>query len=171
MGFDSFNRSLKIRQSIGTPIRKVGVHLGMWRFIPSHSPIFLRTWDVTLRLHSWLAPLQAFALVANPRLGLQHPSPSCKCGASKPKHNTFQIALNNAHVGTFPPPILLAHSCPWLDPFNMVVTSCPTCSYQFTLWRLTRHQCSYQTSNPFDLNLHDHLGLIPSLIPNPPASL
>jgi len=28
---------------------------------------------VTLRLPFWLTPLQAFALVTNPRLGLQHP--------------------------------------------------------------------------------------------------
>jgi hypothetical protein len=28
--------------------------------------------DVTPRFLSWLAPLQAFALVANPRLGLRH---------------------------------------------------------------------------------------------------
>ncbi len=37
MGFDSCNRPLKIRESIGTPTPKMGVHLGVWRFIPSHS--------------------------------------------------------------------------------------------------------------------------------------
>jgi hypothetical protein len=38
MGFDPYNCFLKIRESIGTPIPKVGVHLGMCGFIPSHSP-------------------------------------------------------------------------------------------------------------------------------------
>jgi hypothetical protein len=38
MGFDPFNHSLKIWKSIGTPTPKVGAHLGMWGFIPSHSP-------------------------------------------------------------------------------------------------------------------------------------
>jgi hypothetical protein len=34
MSFDFFNRPLKIRESIRTPIRKVGIHLRVWRFIP-----------------------------------------------------------------------------------------------------------------------------------------
>jgi len=60
--FDPWNYSLKM-----------GVHSGMWRFIPLHSPTLPGTWDVTFGLPSWLAPLQALALVANPRLGLQQP--------------------------------------------------------------------------------------------------
>ncbi len=32
MGFDLCNHSLKIRESIGTPTLKVGVHLRVWRF-------------------------------------------------------------------------------------------------------------------------------------------
>jgi len=36
MGFDPYNRSLKIRESIGTPTPQVGVTLGVWRFILSH---------------------------------------------------------------------------------------------------------------------------------------
>jgi hypothetical protein len=39
MGFDPYNCSLKIWESIRTPTPKVGVHLEVWRFIPSHSPI------------------------------------------------------------------------------------------------------------------------------------
>ncbi len=39
--------------------------------IPSHSPTFPRTWNVTPNLHTWPTPLQALALVASPRLGLQ----------------------------------------------------------------------------------------------------
>jgi len=38
MNFDPCNRALKIRESIKTPIPKVDVHLGVWGFIPSHSP-------------------------------------------------------------------------------------------------------------------------------------
>jgi hypothetical protein len=57
-------------ESIEYPIPKMGAHLGVWGFIPSH---FLHSQEhVTPRLHSWLAPLQAFVLVANPRLRLQH---------------------------------------------------------------------------------------------------
>jgi hypothetical protein len=40
IGFDPWNRSTKIWESIGTPIPKVEAHLGVWRFIPSHSPTF-----------------------------------------------------------------------------------------------------------------------------------
>jgi hypothetical protein len=36
MGFDPYNRSLKIRESIGIPIPKVRAHLEVWGFIPSH---------------------------------------------------------------------------------------------------------------------------------------
>jgi len=79
MDFDPWNLSLKFetpsglhRDSIGTPIPKVGAHLGVWGFIPSHSPTLLGTWNVTPRLHSWPAPSQALALVASPRLRLQH---------------------------------------------------------------------------------------------------
>jgi hypothetical protein len=32
MGFGPYNRSLQIRESIGTPTPKVGVHFGVWRF-------------------------------------------------------------------------------------------------------------------------------------------
>jgi hypothetical protein len=45
MGFDPYNCSLKIWDSIGTPTPKVGVHLGVWRFIPSHSPTLPHSWE------------------------------------------------------------------------------------------------------------------------------
>jgi len=38
MGFDPCNCSLKIQESIGTPTPQVGVTLGVWGFILSHSP-------------------------------------------------------------------------------------------------------------------------------------
>jgi hypothetical protein len=66
-----YNCSLKIWESIGIPIPKVGAHLGVWGFIPSHSPTLPRAWNVTPGLHSWLALSQALVLVANPRLGLR----------------------------------------------------------------------------------------------------
>ncbi len=54
-----------------TPTPKVGAHSRVWRFIPSHFFTFLRTWNVTIGLHIWPAPLQALALVTSPRVGLQ----------------------------------------------------------------------------------------------------
>jgi hypothetical protein len=72
MGFDLYNRPLKIWESIGTPIPKMKVHLGVWGFIPSHSFAFLGTQDVILGLPSWPATLQALALVMSPKLGLWH---------------------------------------------------------------------------------------------------
>jgi hypothetical protein len=59
IGFDPFNCSLKVWDSIETPTPKVGAHLGVWGFIPSHSPTFMGAWDVTHGLPSWPAPLQA----------------------------------------------------------------------------------------------------------------
>jgi hypothetical protein len=43
MSFDCYNRLLKIRESIGTSTPKMGVHLGLWGFIPSHFFALLRT--------------------------------------------------------------------------------------------------------------------------------
>jgi hypothetical protein len=70
MGFDPYNRLLKIRESIGTQTHKMGVHLRVWGFIPSHSFALPGAWDVIPRLPYWPATSQALALVANPRLEL-----------------------------------------------------------------------------------------------------
>jgi len=70
MGFHPYNRSLKIQESTGTPTPKVGAHLRVWRFIPSHSLALPKTWNVTTGLHTWPAPSQALASVVSPRLGL-----------------------------------------------------------------------------------------------------
>jgi hypothetical protein len=62
MGFDPYNWSLKIQESIGTPTPKVGVHLGVWRFIPSPSrehEIWLPGFTLGLHLHKPLLWLQA----------------------------------------------------------------------------------------------------------------
>jgi hypothetical protein len=75
MIFYPYNCPLKIQKSIGTPIPRVGAHLGVRGFIPSHSPMLLGAWIVTPGVHFWLAPLQTLALVVNPRLRLWQ----CSC--------------------------------------------------------------------------------------------
>jgi hypothetical protein len=47
LGFDPWNHSLKIWESIKIPIPKVGTPLGVWGFIPSHSLTLRGTWNVT----------------------------------------------------------------------------------------------------------------------------
>jgi hypothetical protein len=51
MNFSPCNYPLKIIKSIRTPIPKVKVHLGVWRFIPAHFPTLPRVWNVTTALH------------------------------------------------------------------------------------------------------------------------
>jgi hypothetical protein len=41
MGFDSWNFFLKIQESVKSPTPKMGAHLGVWGFIPSHFLAFL----------------------------------------------------------------------------------------------------------------------------------
>jgi hypothetical protein len=53
MGLNPCNHPLKVWKSIRIPIPKMGAHLGVWRFIPSHSLTIPRTWNVTPRLHFW----------------------------------------------------------------------------------------------------------------------
>jgi len=64
IGFDPCSCSLKIP--------KVGAHLRVWRFIPSHSLTLPRAWNVTLGFHTWPAPSQALPLVVSPKLRLWH---------------------------------------------------------------------------------------------------
>jgi hypothetical protein len=71
MSFDPYNCPLKIQKFIKTPTPKMGANLGVWEFISSHFPTLLGAWNVTPGLHSWPTPLQALALVANPKLRLQ----------------------------------------------------------------------------------------------------
>jgi hypothetical protein len=74
MIFNPCNYVLKIQKSTMNPIPKVN-HLGVWGYILSHFPILPGAWNVTPKLHSWPAPLQTFALVTSPRLGLQQSVP------------------------------------------------------------------------------------------------
>jgi hypothetical protein len=50
MRFDPWSFPLKIWKSIGTLTPKVGTHLGVWGFIPSHFPTLPGAWNVTPRL-------------------------------------------------------------------------------------------------------------------------
>jgi len=71
LSFDPWNRSLKFRDSIGTPSPKMGVALGVWGFTPSHFPTLPGVCDVTPRLPLGSHTCNPFALVTNPRLGLR----------------------------------------------------------------------------------------------------
>jgi hypothetical protein len=55
MGFDLYNRSLKIRKSIETPTPKMGVHLGVWRFNFHTFPYFqpIRSMKCDSRASFW----------------------------------------------------------------------------------------------------------------------
>ncbi len=70
--FDPSNRSLKFRESTGTPSPNLGVALGVWRLTPSHSPTLPGVSDVTPGLPLGPHPCNPFALVASPKLGLRH---------------------------------------------------------------------------------------------------
>jgi hypothetical protein len=83
MGFDAYNHSLKIWKSIKTPTPKVGAHLGVWRFIPSHFPTLPGAWNVIPAFPSWPLPLQILALVVSPKLELWHFSNHNLCLRSK----------------------------------------------------------------------------------------
>jgi hypothetical protein len=50
MSFDPWNCLLKIRKYIGISTPKVGAHLGVWRFIPSHFLALPGAWNVIPRL-------------------------------------------------------------------------------------------------------------------------
>ncbi len=53
IGFDSYNHSLKIWESIGTPTPKVGAHLGMW----GYHPLTLSHTLGNMKCDSWASPL------------------------------------------------------------------------------------------------------------------
>jgi hypothetical protein len=80
LSFDSWNCSLNFWEFTGTPSPKVRVTLGVWGFTPSHFLTLPGVCDVTPGLLLALTPglplsLQPcnhFALVASPKLRLQH---------------------------------------------------------------------------------------------------
>ncbi len=69
MCFDPCNGPLKIWEFITTSTLKMGVHLGVWGFIFSHSCI-LGSMKCDSWARSWPAPLQTLALIASPRVRL-----------------------------------------------------------------------------------------------------
>jgi hypothetical protein len=71
LSFDAWNFPLKIWESTGTPTPNVGLPLGVWGSIPSHSLTLLGACNMTPRLLSWPTTLESFALVVSPRLGLR----------------------------------------------------------------------------------------------------
>jgi hypothetical protein len=71
LSFDPYNHRMKIQESIGTPIPNVGVPLGVWESIPSHSLALLGACNITHGLLSWPATLQPLVMVASPRVGLR----------------------------------------------------------------------------------------------------
>ncbi len=71
MNLTPCNCPLKIRQFTKTLIPKMGVHLGVWRFIPSHAFALMGTWNMTLGLSLGSHLCKPFALVVSPRLRLQ----------------------------------------------------------------------------------------------------
>jgi len=70
MNFDSYHRLLKVWKSIRTPTPKMGVHLGMWGFIPSHFLAFLGAWNVTPKLHSWPTSFASPCLGHKPKFSI-----------------------------------------------------------------------------------------------------
>ncbi len=72
MNFNPWNLPLKIRESIETSTSKVGAHLRVCGFNPSHFPTLPWTWSVTFGLHSLPTTLQSLALVTSSRLWLRH---------------------------------------------------------------------------------------------------
>jgi len=68
MNFDPWNISLKIQDSMGLPIPKMKVHLGVCGFIP----YILGSENVTPVLHFWLTHFHAFALVMSSGLKSWH---------------------------------------------------------------------------------------------------
>jgi hypothetical protein len=71
MSFGPYNRLLKIQKSIETPTPKVRNLLGVHGF--PHILLHSQEYEMWLHeFHSWPTPLQAVALVMNPRLRLRH---------------------------------------------------------------------------------------------------
>jgi len=50
LGFGPCNHSLNIQKSTKTPTPNMGVHLGEWKFFPSHSFALLRAWECNSRV-------------------------------------------------------------------------------------------------------------------------
>ncbi len=67
LSFELWNRSLKFRESTGTPSPKMGVALGVWRFILSHFFTLPGVCDVIPGLPLGLQPCNPFFLGCKPK--------------------------------------------------------------------------------------------------------
>jgi hypothetical protein len=70
LSFDPSNRSMKFRESTGTPSPKVGVALGVWGFTPSHFLALPGVCDVTPGLPLGPHPCNPFCLGCEPKARL-----------------------------------------------------------------------------------------------------
>jgi hypothetical protein len=146
--FDPCNRSLKFRKSTGTPSPKVGVALGVWVFIPSHSltlsytpgsmwcdssrsswPALLQCLCLDSRASSWLTPLQALCLGRKPKARVATLSPTRRRGQCLHWHLYF---LSTIAITFF---WILGHQmltlcCRTLPQANLGVPKLPTLSWQ-----------------------------------------
>ncbi len=75
MGFDPYNRTLKIRESICDSNSHNGSSLGSVRVHSLTLFALLGANDVTIASSFWLATSEPFALVTSPRLGLRLSQP------------------------------------------------------------------------------------------------
>jgi hypothetical protein len=132
MSFDPWNCSLKICESIWIPTPKVGAHLGVCEFIPSHCPIFPRTWNVTLELHFQLIPLQSLALVVNPRLRSWHCHLSLLVQSLPCFHLNFRVHnLELLYLFTFQT-VCIYH-------LNLMVQNLWSFHFRFKVYKLKSH--------------------------------
>ncbi len=94
MSFDPCNLLLKIRESIGTPTPKVGAHLGVWGFIPSHSfalPGKHEMWfQSSLLAHTFASP--CFGREPKARIATTWVTRTCN-------YNSLPLNLHNPNLG------------------------------------------------------------------------
>jgi hypothetical protein len=84
MNFDPSNCSMNIHKSLKSPTPKMGAHLEMCGFIPSHSHTFWNV-NVTPKLHSWPSLFHAPCLRCEPKV----------------KVMTFLVVHNHIHLSIF----------------------------------------------------------------------
>jgi len=144
MSFDPWNCSLKIREFMGTLIPKVRTHLGMCGFIPSHSPTFPRTWNVTFGLHSQLVPLQSLTLVASPKLRLQH----CHLSLLIQSLPCFYLNFRVCKLDFL---YLFAFQIMCIYYLSLIVQNLSSLHFRFRIYKLESHICLLKKKHlPFD---------------------
>ncbi len=134
MNFDPWNCSLKIRESIKILIPKVGAHLGVCGFIPSHYLTLPKAWNVTPELHSQLVPLQSLAMVANPKLRSWHCHLSLLVQNLPCFHLNFRVCkLEFLYLFTFQT-VYIYH-------LSLIVQNLSSFHFRFRVYKLESHIC------------------------------